>query len=81
MEFAMYIKSLPNQQQDTIREIARLTCSTPGAVYRWLNGHNGTPLVKRRIIADYLNIPVEELFTNNDLMVPSSNAPDQAAKI
>ena len=34
------MKSLPNQQMDTIKKLAEITCSTPASVYRWINGLN-----------------------------------------
>ena len=48
MVFTDYMKSLPNQQQETIKKLAEITCSTPAAVYRWINGVNHQlPLSKR----------------------------------
>ena len=34
MVFTDYMKSLPNQQMDTIKKLAEITCSTPASVYR-----------------------------------------------
>ena len=45
MVFTDYMKSLPNQQQETIKKLAELTYSTPAAVYRWINGENNPPLI------------------------------------
>lgn len=38
MVFSDYMNELPNVKVETINEIAKLTCSTPLAVYRWING-------------------------------------------
>lgn len=56
------MKSLPNQQQETIKKLAEITYSTPAAVYRWINGENTPPLIKQLVIAEYLGKKVEELF-------------------
>lgn len=62
MVFRDYIKSLPNQQFDTIKKLAEVTCSTTVSVYRWMNGTSEPPKIKKKIIAEYLGISVEELF-------------------
>lgn len=62
MVFTDYMKSLPNQQQDTIKKLAEITFSTPAAVYRWINGQSIPSLIKQKVIADYLGKSVEELF-------------------
>lgn len=67
MVFTDYMKSLPNQQQETIKKLAELTYSTPAAVYRWINGENNPPLIKQKVIAEYLNKSVEELFPPKDV--------------
>ena len=69
MVFTDYMKSLPNQQQETIKKLAEITCSTPAAVYRWINGVNPPTPIKQKIIAEYLGMSVEELF-------PSKNESD-----
>lgn len=67
MVFKDYMKSLPNQQQETIKKLAEITYSTPAAVYRWINGENTPPLIKQLAIAEYLGMSVEELFpTKNE---------------
>ena len=63
MVFTDYMKSLPNQQQETIKKLAELTYSTPAAVYR----ENNPPLIKQKVIAEYLNKSVEELFPPKDV--------------
>ena len=62
MVFKDYMKSLPNQQQETIKKLAEITYSTPAAGYRWINGENTPPLIKQLAIAEYLGMSVEELF-------------------
>ncbi len=66
MVFTDYMKSLPNQQQETIKKLAEITCSTPAAVYRWINGVNPPTLIKQKIIAEYLGMSVEELFPSKN---------------
>lgn len=62
MVFTDYMKSLPNQQMETIKKLAEITCSTPAAVYRWIKGENPPAPIKQKIIAEYLGMSVEELF-------------------
>ncbi len=62
MVFTDYMKSLPNQQQETIKELAKVTYSSPMSVYRWINGQSIPPLIKQKAIADYLGKTIEELF-------------------
>ena len=66
MVFKDYMKSLPNQQQETIKKLAEITYSTPAAVYRWINGENTPPLIKQLAIAKYLGMSVEELFPSKN---------------
>jgi transcriptional regulator with XRE-family HTH domain len=66
MVFTDYMKSLPNQQQETIKKLAEITCSTPAAVYRWINGVNPPTPIKQKIIAEYLGMNVEELFPSKN---------------
>lgn len=62
MVFTDYMKSLPNQQQETIKKLAEITVSTPASVYRWINGLSYPAPIKQKIIAEYLGMSVEELF-------------------
>lgn len=66
MVFTDYMKNLPNQQMDTIKKLAEITCSTPASVYRWINGLNPPAPIKQKIIAEYLGMSVEELFPSKD---------------
>ena len=61
MVFSKYIQSLPNQQTDTIKQIADLTSSTTTSVYRWIAGRARPPLVKQKLIAEFLGIELEDL--------------------
>ena len=65
MALNRYINSIPNQRQEIIQEIARLTSSSTVSVYRWINGQINPPLVKQKIIAEYLKIDIETLFPKN----------------
>lgn len=62
MVFTDYMKTLPNQQQETIKKLAELTYSSQAAVYRWINGENRPPVIKQKVIAEYIGKSVEELF-------------------
>lgn len=66
MVFTDYMKSLSNQQMETIKKLAEITCSTPAAVYRWINGVNPPAPIKQKIIAEYLGMSVEELFPKDE---------------
>lgn len=69
MVFRDYIKNLPNQQYDTIKKLAEITCSSKVSVYRWMSGEVEPPMIKKKIIAEYIGKSVEELFPkiNNGL--------------
>ena len=60
------MQSLPNQQTDTIKQLADLTCSTTTSVYRWIAGKARPPLVKQKLIADFLGMELEELFPSEE---------------
>lgn len=62
MVFSEYINSLPNVKVEEINKIAELTCSTVTSVYRWISGDAEPPMVKKKIIAEYLGKSVDELF-------------------
>lgn len=62
MVFRDYIDSLPNVRLDAINKIAELTCSSKVTVYRWLSGDIEPPMVKKKIVAEYIGKSVEELF-------------------
>lgn len=62
MVFRDYIDSLPNVRLDTINKIAEVTCSSKVTVYRWLSGDIEPPMIKKKVIAEYLGKSVEELF-------------------
>ena len=62
MVFKDYMKSLPNEQQDKIKELAEKTMTSVQTVYRWINGSIVPPPLKQQIIAEHLGIPVSELF-------------------
>lgn len=62
MVFSEYMNSLPNLKVEEIKKIAEITSSTEITVYRWIAGTIDPPLVKKKIIAEYLNKTVSELF-------------------
>jgi len=62
MAFSDYILNLPNQREETIKKIAEITCSDISSVYRWINGKATPPPIKQKVIAEYFNKSIEELF-------------------
>lgn len=66
MVFKDYIDSLPDVRKEAINKIAELTCSSKMSVYRWLSGDIEPPLLKKKIIAEYIGKTVEELFPNTN---------------
>ena len=62
MVFNEYVNRLPNVKQEMINKLAEITSSTTMTVYRWLNGSVNPPLVKKKIIAEYLKKDIEELW-------------------
>lgn len=66
MVFSEYMNNLPNVKVEEIKKIAELTSSTVITVYRWIAGTIDPPLVKKKIIAEYLSKPIEELFPNTN---------------
>lgn len=62
MVFRDYVDSLPNVRLDTIKKIAELTFSSKMTVYRWLSGEIEPPMIKKKVIAEYLGKSVDELF-------------------
>ena len=62
MRFAERIKSLPNQQIETIKKIAEITYSSQQTVYKWINGDVTPHKIKQKAIADYLGADIEELW-------------------
>lgn len=66
MAFKDYIDSLPDVRKETINKIAELTCSSKMSVYRWMSGDIEPPLLKKKVIAEYIGKTVEELFPNSN---------------
>lgn len=67
MVFSEYMNGLPNMKVEEIKKIAELTSSTEITVYRWIAGTIDPPLVKKKIIAEYLNKTVSELFPSANI--------------
>lgn len=64
MEFKEYVNSLPNQRDEVTSQLATLCRVSNTTVYRWLRGDFVPDALKRRVIADFLKIPEEELWPN-----------------
>lgn len=66
MVFNEYVNSLPNVKQETINKLAELTSSSTMTVYRWINGSINPPMVKKKIIAEFLTKSIEELWPEEE---------------
>ena len=65
MVFSDYMNGLPNLKVEEIKKIAEITCSSEISVYKWIAKTIDPPMVKKKIIAEYLGKTIEELFPNN----------------
>jgi len=59
------MNSLPNLKVEQVKKIAEITSTSIVGVYRWISGEVVPPMVKKKIIADFLGISVEELWPTN----------------
>lgn len=66
MVFNEYVNSLPNVKQETINKLAEITSSSTMTVYRWINGSINPPMVKKKIIAEFLKKPIEILWPEEE---------------
>lgn len=66
MVFNEYVNSLPNVKLETINKLAEITSSSTMTVYRWINGSAKPPMVKKKIIAEFLKSEVEELWPEEE---------------
>lgn len=64
MTFLEYIGNLPNERNETVRQIEVVTRSSHNTVYQWLKGMKNVPPLKRKVISEFLGLPEEELFPN-----------------
>lgn len=64
MEFKEYVNSLPNQRNELISRLAIICRVSNTTVYRWLRGDFIPEPLKRKVIADYLQMPEEDLWPN-----------------
>ena len=64
MNFIEYIGNLPNERNETVRQIEVVTRSSHNTVYQWLKGMKNVPPLKRKVISEFLGLPEEELFPN-----------------
>lgn len=62
MDFITYMNTLPNVKVEEIKKISELTSTSIQTVYRWIAGDIEPPLIKKKIIADYLQRKIEDLF-------------------
>ena len=64
MEFKEYVNSLPNQRNEVIAQLAIRCRVTSVTVYRWLRGDFIPDALKRKVIAEYLQISEKESWPN-----------------
>ena len=64
MEFKEYVNSLPNQRNEVIAQLAIRCRVTSVTVYRWLRGDFIPDALKRKVIAESLQISEKELWPN-----------------
>ncbi|WP_028897806.1 helix-turn-helix transcriptional regulator [Prevotella sp. HUN102] len=64
MEFKEYVNSLPNQRDELMENLATLCRVSKITVYRWFRGDFLPDALKRKVIADYLQISEKELWPN-----------------
>lgn len=64
MTFTEFMKSLPNERQDTVWKLKDECRVTLATVYRWMNGSVQPDALKRKVIAKTLGMPEEQLFPN-----------------
>ena len=64
MEFKEYVNSLPNQRNEVIAQLTIRCRVTSVTVYRWLRGDFIPDALKRKVIAEYLQISEKELWPN-----------------
>lgn len=64
MEFKEYVNSLPNQRNEVISQLMLRCMVSRITVYRWLRGDFIPDALKRKVIADYLQIPEKKLWPN-----------------
>ena len=73
MEFKEYVKSLPNQRNEVMTDLAKLCRVSNITVYRWLRGDFVPDALKRKVISEYLNIPEKELWLFHSPIIQSPN--------
>lgn len=64
MDFGSYVKSLPNERQEIIAQLASQCRVTKITVYRWISGEFIPDALKRKVIADFLGKNEKELWPN-----------------
>ena len=64
MDFCSYVKSLPNERQEVITQLARLCRVTNTTVYRWISDDFIPDALKRKVIAEFLGKTEKDLWPN-----------------
>lgn len=64
MDFKTYVNSLPNRRDEVTSQLAILCRVSSTTVYRWLRGDFVPDPLKRKVIADFLKMPEQELWPN-----------------
>lgn len=64
MDFGSYVKSLPNERQEIVSQLAAQCRVTMTTVYRWISGDFMPDALKRKVIAEFLGKTEKELWPN-----------------
>ncbi len=66
--FCDYMNSLPNERTDTVHRLVKACRVTPVTVYRWMQGVAVPDALKRKMIAETLGKPENELFPSTEIV-------------
>lgn len=62
MDFINYVNSLPNQRQKLMGKLQELCRVSNITIYRWMRGDSRPDALKRKVIAEYLQMSESELW-------------------
>lgn len=57
-----YFESIPDLRKELIEKIIEKTDTSESIVYRYISGGVNPPMIKKRIIAEIIGLPLENLF-------------------
>jgi hypothetical protein len=62
LTFSDYYNKLPNPRKDFIKSISDITGRSPRTIYYWIQGKGSPSDYHRKLISEFLNIPINNLF-------------------